>query len=535
MSGDESSEHPDHPEHRSTTADRLADLSLRETEIEAAEKRARDRQHRKGKLTARERIDLLVDPGSFVEIDAFVRHRCHDFGMEANRPYGDGVVTGFATIDGRRVCLFSHDFTVLGGSLGVAHGEKVIKALDMAMQVGCPMISINDSAGARIQEGVASLAYYAEVGRRVVKASGVIPQISLNAGPCAGGAAYIPALGDFTAMADEISYMFVTGPDVVETVTGERPTFDELGGPKVSMEVSGNVHYIGADEQDSIEWVKSLLSYLPDNNLSHPPVYDSDFSTEITESDLELDTLIPDSLNTSYDVHNVITRLVDDGEFLETQAGFAPNLVTGMARIEGHTVGVVANNPMYYAGALEIDSSEKAARFVRFCDAFNIPLLTLVDVPGYLPGVDQERRGILRRGIKLLYAYAESTVPKVTVVLRKAYGGGYAVMGSKHLGADVNFSWPTGEVAVMGAAGAVAVMNSRKLAALDEAERAQETERLTAEYEANFSNPYFAAERGYIDAVIRPSQTRTKVAKALAMLRDKRESSPAKKHSTMPL
>lgn len=523
------------PVRNSTTADRLADLALRREEIHTAEKRALDRQHGKGKLTARERIDLLVDPGSFVELDEFVRHRCTDFGMAANRPYGDGVVTGFATIDGRKVCLFAHDFTVLGGSMGVAHGEKVIKAVDMAMKVGCPMISINDSAGARIQEGVDSLAYYAELGRRVVYASGVIPQISLNVGPCAGGAAYVPALGDFVVMADEISYMFVTGPEVVRTVTGERATFEELGGAQVSMEVSGNVHYVGSDEDDAISWIKTLLGHLPDNNLSHSPVYAGDFATEITDADLELDTLIPDSLNMSYDVFKVIRTVVDDGEFLETQDGFARNMVTGFGRIDGHTVGVVANNPMHLAGALDIDASEKGARFVQFCDAFNIPVVTFVDVPGYLPGVDQERRGILRRGIKLFYAYCESTVPRVTVVLRKAYGGGYAVMGSKHTGTDINLSWPTGEVAVMGAVGAVQVLNSRKLASMDAAERAEAAEKLTAEYEKNFSNPYFAAERGYIDAVIPPSLTRLRVASALAMLRDKRESRPAKKHGNTPM
>lgn len=531
MTGKLSSESP---VRKSTTADHLADLSLRRDEIQTAEKRALDRQHAKSKLTARERIELLVDPGSFVEIDAFVRHRCNDFGMEDNRPYGDGAVTGFATVDGRRVCLYAHDFTVLGGSMGVAHGEKVLKAIDMAMKVGCPMITINDSAGARIQEGVDALGYYATLARRVVRASGVIPQLSLIVGPCAGGAAYVPSLGDFVAMADEISYMFVTGPDVVHTVTGERTTFEELGGPEVSME-TGNVHFVGADEQDAVTWLKTLLGHLPDNNMSHPPVYDSDFSPEITQSDLDLDTLIPDSLNMSYDIFDVIGRVVDDGEFLETQAGFARNVVCGMGRVQGHTVGVVANNPRFLAGALDIDASEKASRFVRFCDAFNIPILTFVDVPGYLPGLDQERRGILRRGSKMLYAYSESTVPKVTVVLRKAYGGGYAVMGSKHLGADVNFAWPTAEVAVMGAVGAVQVLNKRKLAELGETERAEATEKLTAEYEQNFSNPYFAAERGYIDAVIQPSQTRLLVASALAMLRDKQESLPAKKHGNIPL
>ncbi|MDF5757174.1 acyl-CoA carboxylase subunit beta [Spongiactinospora sp. TRM90649] len=520
----------------STTAGRIADLEVRRDEaVTTAERRAAGRQHAKGKLTARERIERLLDPGSFTELDEFVRHRCTDFGMELNRPYGDGVVTGHGTIDGRRVCVFSQDFTTLGGSMGEAFGSKVLKVMDLAMKIGCPIIGINDSGGARIQEGVVSLAHYAELGMRNVRASGVIPQISLIMGPCAGGAVYSPALTDFTVMVDKTSYMFVTGPDVVAAVTGERPSYDELGGPAVNGEVSGNAHYVGADEDEAIGWVQTLLGYLPGNNIDAPPVYGHDGAPEITETDIELDSLVPDAVNQIYDMHEVIRRIVDEGDYLEVQPGFARNIVCALARVHGNSVGVVANQPMVQTGAIDIDASEKAARFIRFCDSFNIPILTLADVPGYMPGVDQERGGIIRRGAKLIYAYAEATVPKVTVVLRKAYGGGYAVMGSKHFGCDVNLAWPTAEIAVTGAAGAVQVLHRKTLAVAPEEHRARLERELVDEYQQKFSNPYFAAERGYIDQVIRPAETRLQVAEAFSLLREKRESPPIRKHGNMPL
>ncbi|GLZ36472.1 acyl-CoA carboxylase subunit beta [Actinokineospora sp. NBRC 105648] len=519
-----------------TTADRISDLAARRDEaVGIAEKRAVDRQHAKGKLTARERVDLLLDPGSFVELDEFARHRCTDFGMEHNRPYGDGVVTGYGTVDGRQVCLFSQDFTTLGGSMGEAFGSKVLKVMDLAMSIGCPIIGINDSGGARIQEGVVSLAYYAELGMRNVRASGVIPQISLLMGPCAGGAVYSPAITDFTVMVDNTSYMFVTGPEVVEAVTGERTSLDELGGPTVNAEVSGNAHYVGQDEQDAISWVQTLLGYLPGNNLDPTPSYDHPNTAEVTEQDRALDSLIPDADNRAYDITELIAAIVDDGEFQEVQPSYARNIICAFARVDGHSVGVVANNPLFSAGAIDIAASEKAARFVRFCDAFNIPLLTLADVPGYLPGVEQERGGIVRRGAKLIYAYAEATVPKVTVVTRKAYGGGYAVMGSKHLGADVNLAWPTAEIAVMGATGAVQVLHRRSLLAAEPQDRARLAAELTDEYQRTFSNPYAAAQHGYVDRVIQPAHTRIEVSRALRLLRNKRVQPPTRKHGNIPL
>ncbi|GAB3566565.1 acyl-CoA carboxylase subunit beta [Amycolatopsis endophytica] len=519
-----------------TTAYRIADLAARHDEaVRIAEKRAIDRQHAKGKLTARERIELLVDEGSFVELDQFARHRCTEFGMEGNRPYGDGVVTGHATVDGRQVCLFSQDFSVFGGSMGEVFGEKVLKVMDLALSLGCPVIGINDSGGARIQEGVVSLAYYAELGRRNAHASGVIPQISMIMGPCAGGAVYSPAITDFTVMVDDTSHMFVTGPDVVHAVTGERVTAQQLGGAAVNSEISGNAHHRAADERDAIDWVQTLLGYLPLNNLDAPPEYDDDTVHEITPSDLELDRLVPDSLNQAYDMAEVIRRIVDDGEFTEIHSAFAPNMICAFGRVEGRSVGIVANQPRYQAGVIDIDASEKAARFVRFCDAFGLPILTLADVPGYLPGTDQERQGVIRRGAKLIYAYSEATVPKVTVVTRKAYGGGYAVMGSKHLGADVNIAWPTAEIAVMGAEGAVGVLHRHELARLSTEEREVARQRLTEEYRKHHASPYLAAERGYVDMVIPPSQTRLQVARALRTLRTKRQTLPAKKHGNIPL
>ncbi|MCW2527707.1 MAG: putative acyl-CoA carboxylase beta subunit [Pseudonocardiales bacterium] len=520
-----------------TTAGKLADLDHRyEEAVHAGSARAVEKQHAKGKKTARERVALLLDEGSFVEIDEFARHRSTAFGMEKNRPYGDGVVTGYGTVDGRPVCVFSQDVTVFGGSLGQVYGEKIVKIQDFALKTGCPLIGINEGGGARIQEGVVSLGLYGEIFRRNVLASGVIPQISLIMGAAAGGHVYSPALTDFIVMVDKTSQMFITGPDVVKTVTGEDVTLEELGGARTHNTVSGNAHYLGADEEDAIEYVKSLLSYLPSNNLDPAPVYDTEVDLEVTDSDLELDTFIPDSANQPYDMHGVIERLVDDGDFCEVQALFAPNILVGFGRMEGYPVGIVANQPTQFAGCLDIDASEKAARFVRTCDAFNIPVLTLVDVPGFLPGVGQEHSGIIRRGAKLIYAYAEATVPLVTVITRKAFGGAYDVMGSKHLGADVNFSWPTGQIAVMGAQGAVNILYRRDLAKAD-SPAAAEAKRLelVAHYEDELVNPYVAAERGYIDAVLRPADTRVQIIRALRMLRTKRSDLPPKKHGNIPL
>ncbi|MEC3978421.1 acyl-CoA carboxylase subunit beta [Amycolatopsis sp. H20-H5] len=518
------------------TAGVLADLADRQDEaVRLAEKRARDRQHGKGKLTARERVDLLLDPGSFLELDQLARHRCAEFGMGADRPYGDGVVTGLGEIDGRRVAVFSQDFSVFGGSMGETFGAKVLKVMDLALKTGCPVIGINDSGGARIQEGVVSLAHYAELAMRTVRASGVIPQISLILGPCAGGAVYAPALTDVTVMVEHTSHMFVTGPEVVAAVTGERLTAGELGGPKLHNEVSGVSHFLAEDEPDAISYVRSLLGYLPPNNLDEPPVYADGTSTALTAADEALDRLIPDDDNQAYDMYSLIESLVDDGELLEIQPGFARNIVCGFARVRGRSVGVVANQPRCQAGVIDLDASDKAARFVRLCDAFSIPLVTLVDVPGYLPGAEQERGGIIRHGAKLLYAYAEATVPKVTVVVRKAYGGGYAVMGSKHLGADVNLAWPTADIAVMGAEGAVPLLHRREIAALDGEDRDAARVRLTEEYRERFTGPYAAAERGYVDKVIRPAETRLQLGRALDVLRGKRAESPRRRHGNIPL
>ncbi|MGW4155559.1 acyl-CoA carboxylase subunit beta [Micromonospora chersina] len=517
-----------------TTAGKLADLERRLDEaVHAGSARAVEKQHARGKKTARERIEMLLDEGSFVELDEFARHRSTNFGLEKTRPYGDGVVTGYGTVDGRQVCVFAQDFTVFGGSLGEVFGEKIVKLMDLAMKIGCPVVGINDSGGARIQEGVASLGLYGEIFFRNVRASGVIPQISLIMGPCAGGAVYSPAVTDFTVMVDQTSHMFITGPDVIKTVTGEDVGMEELGGARTHNARSGNAHYLGTDEEDAIEYVKALLSYLPSNNLDEPVVFDSPAILDITDEDRELDTLIPDSANQPYDMHRVIEHVLDDGEFLEVQPLYAQNLVVGFGRVEGRPVGVVANQPMHFAGTLDIAASEKAARFVRTCDAFNIPVLTFVDVPGFLPGTGQEWDGIIRRGAKLIYAYAEATVPKVTVITRKAYGGAYDVMGSKHLGADLNFAWPTAQIAVMGAQGAVNILYRSELANADDpaAVRAEKI----AEYEDTLANPYIAAERGYVDGVIPPHETRTQVVRALRVLRTKRETLPPKKHGNIPL
>jgi propionyl-CoA carboxylase beta chain len=517
-----------------TTAGKLADLDRRLDEaVHAGSAKAVEKQHAKGRKTARERIELLFDEGSFVELDELARHRSTAFGLDKKRPYGDGVITGYGTIDGRQVCVFSQDFTVFGGSLGEVYGEKITKVMDLAIKTGCPIIGINEGAGARIQEGVVSLGLYGEIFRRNVHASGVIPQISLIMGSCAGGHVYSPAVTDFTIMVDGTSNMFITGPDVIKTVTGEDVTMEELGGARTHNTKSGNAHYMGADEEDALEYTKALLSYLPQNNLDEVLAYDDESDLSFSDLDRTLDTLIPDSPNQPYDMHDVIRAVVDDEEFLEVQELFAPNILVGFGRVEGHSVGVVANQPMQFAGTLDIDASEKAARFVRFCDAFNIPVLTFVDVPGFLPGTDQEWNGIIRRGAKLIYAYAEATVPLVTVITRKAYGGAYDVMGSKHLGADINLAWPTAQIAVMGAQGAVNILYRSELKHADDAE-AMRAE-LVDDYEQKLANPYLAAERGYVDAVISPHETRVEVVRALRLLRSKRETLPPKKHGNIPL
>ena len=517
-----------------TTTGRLYDLVLRRHEAGPAGSPERvAHQHAKGKLTARERIEHLLDEGSFVEFDELARHRATSFGLDQTRPYGDGVVTGYGTVDGRQVAVFSQDFTVFGGSLGEVFGEKIVKVMDFALKTGCPIIGINDSGGARIQEGVVALGLYAEIFRRNVHASGVIPQISVVLGPCAGGAVYSPAITDFIVMADKTSHMFITGPDVIKSVTGEDVAFEELGGARTHSTRSGVAHYMGHNEHDALDYVRSLLTFLPANNMSDPPIWPVDVSLEISDADCELDVLIPDAPNQPYDMHRVLEHVLDDGEFLEVHALFAQNIIVAFGRVEGHPVGVVANQPTQLAGTLDIDASEKAARFVRTCDAFNIPVLTFVDVPGFLPGTSQEWGGIIRRGAKLLYAYAEATVPLITIITRKAYGGAYDVMGSKHLGADINLAWPTAQIAVMGAQGAVNILHRRELAhAADPETRRAE---LIEEYQATLAHPYLAAERGYVDRVILPHETRVQIIRALRALRTKRESLPPKKHGNIPL
>ncbi|WP_405856553.1 acyl-CoA carboxylase subunit beta [Streptomyces sp. NBC_01515] len=504
------------------TAGRIGDLEHRRARAVATAA-----PRRQGALGARERIERLLDAGSFAETGAFVRARA--VGDGAQRPYGDGVVTGYGTVDGRPVCVFAQDSTVFGGSMGEAFGEKTVALMELALKTGCPVVGLNDSGGARIQEGVNSLALYAELVRRNVKASGVIPQISVVLGPCAGGAAYSPAITDFTVMVDGASHMFVTGPDVIEAVTGERTTAEELGGARTSNSVNGNAHFLAADEGDALDTVRDLLSYLPANNLERPPEY----APGSVADGAPLDAVVPDRLGQAYDMRDILHAVVDDGELLHVQELFAPNIICALARVEGASVGVVANQPLHSAGVLDIDASEKAARFVRFCDAFGIPLLTFADVPGYLSGVRQERGGIIRRGAKLLYAYAEATVPKVTVVVRKAYGGGYAVMGSKHLGADLNLAWPTARIAVMGAEGAVGVLHRRQLAAAADPEALRAD--LVAAYESTHGTPYLAAERGYVDDVIAPRDTRVHVSRALRALRGKRAPMPERRHGNIPL
>ena len=517
-----------------TTSGKIEDLRNRvEEAIHGGSARAVEKQHAKGKLTARERIDLLVDTDSFTEIDEFARHRSMEFGMGKNRPYGDGVVIGTATVDGRPIALYSQDFTVMGGSLGEVHAEKIVKIAEFALKSGIPLIGINDSGGARIQEGVASLNGFGKIFRLNTRSSGVIPQISLILGPCAGGSAYSPALTDFTVMVNETSHMFITGPDVIKTVTGEDVEMEELGGALTHNTRSGNAHYLADSESDAIDYVKALLSYLPSNNMDGSPILPPTQGLEESSADLELDALIPDSPNQPYDMKVLIQTIVDEGEFLEVHALYAPNIVVGFGRIEGASVGIIANQPSQLAGTLDINSSEKAARFLRFCDAFNIPILTLVDVPGFLPGTEQEWNGIIRRGAKLLYAYAEASVPLVTLITRKAYGGAFIVMGSKYLGSDINFAWPSAEIAVMGAQGAVNILYRKEIgeAAEPETTRAE----LISDYREKFSNPYAAAERGTIDTVIEPHQSRQYITKAFRTLKTKRDILPARKHGNIPL
>lgn len=509
--------------------DQLTELNDRA--MHPAGKQAEDRQHERGKLTARERLGLLLDEGSLVELDRFATHRTSEFGMGSRKYLGDGVVTGYGTIDGRKVFVFSQDFTVFGGSLGEVFAEKICKVMDLALRTGVPIIGINDSGGARIQEGVVSLGGYAEIFWRNVMASGVVPQISVVAGPCAGGAVYSPAITDFIFMVRDISYMFITGPDVVETVTGETVTFEELGGADTHATRSGVAHFAAATEEDVFADVRLLLSYLPSNNLEDPPrVRSSDDPARASE---KLQSVIPDSPNKPYNMKDVLLEIVDDGEFMETQEAYARNILTGFARLDGYSVGIVANQPMHLAGVLDIASSEKAARFVRFCDSFNIPLITFVDVPGFLPGTGQEYGGIIRHGAKLLYAFAEATVPKLTVITRKAYGGAYDVMASKHIRADINLAWPSAEIAVMGPEAAVKIIHRRELeGASNPEDRARE---LADDYRARFANPFTAAERGYVDAVIQPRETRAMLVKGLDMTRTKRDAVPPKKHGNIPL
>tara|TARA_B100001029_G_scaffold177689_1_gene182837 strand:- start:3174 stop:4727 length:1554 start_codon:yes stop_codon:yes gene_type:complete len=515
-----------------TADERLDELRRRKAQSEAGGGSQRiDAQHNRGKMTARERLEMLLDDGSFQEVDALVEHRCTDFGMEGNIIPGDGVVCGHGTIDGKAVHCFAQDFTVYGGSLGEMHGLKICKILDMAMKAGTPVIGLNDSGGARIQEGVASLGSYAEIFFRNVRASGVIPQISVIMGPCAGGAVYSPAITDFIVMVDQTAHMFITGPEVIKTVTNEEVSFEDLGGAMTHGSKSGVTHFTAGSDEEALELTRDLIGLLPSNNLSGVPNKSlGDSSERLCES---LDSIVPEDPNKPYDVGDVISTILDAGAFLEVQADYAGNIVVGFGRLDGTTVGVVANQPKVLAGCLDIDASTKAARFVRFCDAFGIPLLTLVDVPGFLPGANQEWGGIIRHGAKLLYAYSEATVPKMTVILRKAYGGAYDVMCSKHIRADYNVAWPTAELAVMGADGAVQIIHRRRIESAGNPE--EERQRLVDEYTERFANPYQAAAMGYIDDVIEPSDTRRRLVKALGMLLDKEETRPARKHGNIPL
>jgi acetyl-CoA carboxylase carboxyltransferase component len=515
-----------------TTRQRIQELRrLRAEALAGGGKKRIDVQHKKGKLTARERIDLLLDPGSFNELDMFVTHRSNDFGLAEQRIWGDGVVTGYGKIGGRLVYLFSQDFTVLGGSMSEANAEKICKIMDLALKNGAPVIGLNDSGGARIQEGVVSLGAYADIFLRNTLASGVIPQISAIMGPCAGGAVYSPAITDFIFMVEGTSHMFVTGPNVIKTVTHEDVTFDELGGAAVHNSISGVAHFSSPSEPACLAGIRTLLSYIPSNNVDDPPFIATDDPAD--RADEELDTFIPDSPNQPYDMHEIIRRVVDSGTFFAVQPDYARNIIVGFARLGGRAVGIVAQQPAVLAGVLDINAADKAARFVRFCDCFNVPIVTFEDVPGFLPGVGQEHGGIIRHGAKLLFAYCEATVPKVTVITRKAYGGAYDVMSSKHVRGDINYAWPTAEIAVMGVDGAVNIIFK------DEIEKAKDPDarrqELVADYQAKFANPYIAAARGYIDEVIEPHETRAKLIAALDMLKNKRDSNPPKKHGNIPL
>jgi propionyl-CoA carboxylase beta chain len=504
---------------------------LREEALHSGSRRAVDRQHEQGKLTARERIAHLLDKGSFQEMDMLVRHQASGFGIEAKRPPGDAVVTGYGTVDGRTVFVYAEDFTVFGGSLGRAVADKICKLMDLAMEVGAPIVGLKDSGGARIQEGVASLDGYGRIFERNVRASGVIPQISVIMGPCAGGAVYSPAITDFVIQVDKSSHMFITGPDVIKAVSGEEVSFEELGGALTHASTSGVTHFVFQDGVSALDGVRYMLSFFPQNNLELPPFFPPLDSRDRIED--ALDSLIPDSANHPYDMASLIELVVDDGEFFQVHEHWARNLIVGFARLDGHAVGIVANQPAILAGTLDIKASEKGARFVRFCDSFNIPLVTFVDVPGFLPGVDQEHGGIIRHGAKLLYAYCEATVPRMTVIVRKAYGGAYLVMNARGIRADMVFAWPSAEIAVMGAQGAVNVIFRREIhEASDEEEKRSE---LIEDYEEKFNNPYRAAELGLVDEVIEPRQTRVKLIRALEMLRTKREHLPQKKHGNIPL
>jgi propionyl-CoA carboxylase beta chain len=508
---------------------RLAELRA-QAELGGGEARIKA-QHEKGKLTARERLDLLLDEGSFRELDRFVTHRATEFGLADKKILGDGVVTGQGRIHGRPVLVFSQDFTVFGGSLSEAHAEKICNVLDMAMKAGCPVIGLNDSGGARIQEGVNSLGGYAEIFWRNTQASGVVPQISVVLGPCAGGAVYSPAITDFIYMVDGVSYMFVTGPDVVKTVTHEEVDFERLGGAQIHGGTSGVAHFVSESEPACLDHVRELFRYIPQNNMEEPPNGPGDDPAD--RMDEELLGIVPDSPNKPYDVHDVISRVVDQGSFYEVHAEYAKNIVVGFAHLGGHTIGIIANQPAVLAGVLHIDSSMKGARFIRFCDAFNIPIITFEDVPGFLPGVAQEHGGIIKHGAKLLYAYCEATVPKLTVILRKAYGGAYDVMNSKHVRGDFNFAWPTAEIAVMGPKGAVEILFRRQIAEASDPQA--ETDRLIRQYEEQFAHPYIAASKGYLDDVIDPRETRPRLIASLRMIRNKREPGPPRKHGNIPL
>ncbi|MXR42671.1 methylmalonyl-CoA carboxyltransferase [Halobaculum sp. WSA2] len=512
--------------------DRIEELREKRADAEKGGGEARiEAQHEKGKMTARERIDYFLDDGTFHEFDQFRTHDTHKFGMEEKRIRGDGVVTGYGEVNGRKTFVFAHDFTVFGGSLGEVFAEKVCKVMDKAMDVGAPVVGLNDSAGARIQEGVGSLAGYAEIFRRNTEASGVIPQLSGIMGPCAGGAVYSPAITDFTFMVKESSHMFITGPDVIKTVTGEEVTFEELGGAQTHASTSGVAHFAEDSEEEALDDMRRLLSYLPQNNVEDPPRVDP--WDDPDRRDEELTEIVPDEPRKPYDITNVVDRVVDEGSFFETHADFAKNIVTGFARLDGHSIGVVANQPRVNAGTLDIESSEKGARFVRFCDAFNVPILTFVDVPGFMPGTDQEHNGIIRHGAKLLYAYSEATVPLLTVITRKAYGGAYDVMASKHIGGDVNYAWPTAEIAVMGPKGAVSILYDDELEDADDPEAKRQE--LIDEYREEFANPYTAADKGFLDDVIEPTETRPRLIDDLEMLLSKRDSLPDKKHGNIPI